>query len=142
MAETTLSPAGDARLLLLADTVDDVPLISALVQDAVVHAADIAWEPKARRLVLLLNRFRWEAGDATRIRTALRLENVTRLQRRGWPHGDAILALLAITVDADAITLSFAVGPTLRAEIECVDLILEDMSEPWPALRQPHHDAR
>ncbi len=103
--------ADDARLLLLANEAGEVPLISTLVQDAVVHAADIAWEPRARRLVLLVNRFRWEAGDHTRVRTALRLESVTRLQRRGWPHGDAILDLLAITVDGDVLTLDFRRRP-------------------------------
>ena len=132
----------DARLLLLANDAGEVPLISALTQDAVAHAADIVWEPRARRLILLVNRFRWEAKDATRVRAALRLESVTRLQRRDWPHGDAILALLAITAEANTLTLAFAGGATLRAETECVDLILEDMSAPWPALRQPHHDSR
>jgi hypothetical protein len=135
--------ADDARLLLLANEADEVQLISTLVQDAVVHAADIAWEPRARRLVLLVNRFRWEAGDHTRVRTALRLESVTRLQRRGWPHGNAVLDLLAITVDGDVLTptltLAFAAGPTLRAEVEAVDLILEDIGEPWPAVREPAH---
>ncbi len=141
MADTA-EPTG--RLLLLANEAVEVPLISTLVQDAVVHAADIAWEPRARRLVLLVNRFRWEAGDHTRVRTALRLESVTRLQRRGWPHGDAILDLLAITLDGDAptLTLAFAAGPTLRAEVEAVDLILEDIGEPWPASRQPAHGER
>ncbi len=131
--------AEDSRLLLMANEPDEVPLISALVQDAVVHAADIAWEPRARRLVLLVNRFRWEAGDATRVRCALRIEHVTRLQRRGWPHGDAVLDLLAATIEGDVLTLAFAAGPTLRCEVECVDLILEDLSAPWPARREPAH---
>ena len=139
MAETPV----EGRLLLLANEADEVPLISALVQDAVVHAADIAWEPRARRLVLLVNRFRWETGDRTRVRAALRLESVTRLQRRAWPRGDAVLDLLAIdAAAAGAVTLAFAAGPTLRAEVECIDLILEDIGEPWPATREPAHGDR
>lgn len=139
--------ADNTRLLLLANDAAEVPLVSALVQDAVVHTADFAWSAKARRLVLLVNRFRWEAGDATRVRCALRVEGVTRLQRRHWPHGDTALALLAITldelVDRPVLTFAFAAGPTLRVEVECLDLILEDMSEPWPASREPaHHDDR
>lgn len=136
MAEAT-------RLLLLANEAEEVPLISALVQDAVVHAGDVAWQPTARRLVLLVNRFRWEAGNAvpTRVRCALRLENVTRLQRRAWGPA-VILDLLAVTVEDDgaALTLAFAGGPTLRAAVECIDLILEDIGEPWPASREPAHD--
>jgi hypothetical protein len=137
--------ADQARLLLLANEPDEVPLISALIQDAVVHAADIAWTPRARRLVLLVNRFRWEAGDATRVRCALRFEHVARVRRRAWPAGDAVLDLLAVTVDDSdgALTLAFAAGPTLRVEAECVDVILEDVGEPWPAAREPaHFDAR
>ncbi len=133
----------EGRLLLLANEAAEVPLISALVQDAVVHAADIVWEPRAKRLVLLVNRFRWEAGDATRVRCAVRIEHATRVRRRAWPAGDAVLDLLAITIEEQVLTLAFAAGPTLRVEAECIDLILEDLSEPWPASREPaHHDER
>ncbi len=138
--------SGDSRLLLLANESNEVPLVAALMQDAVIHAADIAWKPKARRLVLLANRFRWETGDLTRVRAALRIESVTRLQRRDWPRGDAVLALLAVTAEThghgSVLTLTFAAGATLRAEVEAIDLIVEDMSSPWPALREPHHDTR
>ena len=133
------SPRTMGRLLLLANEAAEVPLISALVQDAVVHAADIVWQPKARRLVMLVNRFRWEAGDATRVRCALRLEHVTRLQRRNWAHGDVPLDLLAVTDDGEALVLAFAGGATLRADVECIDLILEDLGEPWAASREPAH---
>ena len=142
----TAMTSGDSRLLLLANEPNEVPLIAALTQDAVIHAVDIAWKPKARRLVLLANRFRWETGDLTRVRAALRIEGVTRLQRRDWPRGDAVLALLAITAETyghgSVLTLAFAAGATLRAEVEAIDLIVEDMSSPWPALREPHHDTR
>lgn len=142
----TAMASGDSRLLLLANEPNEVPLVSALTQDAVIHAADIAWEPKARRLVLLANRFRWETGDLTRVHAALRIEGVTRLQRRDWPRGDAVLALLAVTAethgDGSALTLTFAAGATLRAEVEAIDLVVEDMSAPWPTLREPHHDTR
>ncbi len=140
------APADDSRLLLLANEPAEVPLVSALLQDAVVHAGDIAWTPKARRLTLLVNRFRWETHDATRVRSALRVEGVIRLQRRDWPGGDAVLALLAVTIDGvgvgvgGALTLVFAGGATLRAEVEAIDLIVEDMGEPWPATRVPAHD--
>jgi hypothetical protein len=138
--------ATEGRLLLLANGADEVPLVSALMQDAVVHATDIAWEPRARRLVLLVNRFRWETGDLTRVRAALRIEGVTRVQRRDWPRGDAILDLLAVTAevlgDGAILTLAFAAGATLRADVEVVDVIVEDMGAAWPALRAPHHDAR
>jgi len=132
--------AEDARLLLLANEAGEVPLISALLQDAVVRREDVAWEPKARRLALLVNRFRWEA-DATRVRCAVRIESVLNLQRRGWAACDAVLDLLAVVAEGDVLTLTFAGGAALRATVECVDLILEDIGAPWPAVRVPAHPA-
>jgi len=127
-------------LRLLAQDGDDVPALSALVQSAAVRADEIAWDRKARRLVLMLSRYRWEAGDKTRVRAALRVECVTAVQRKAWPAGEAVLELLAVTAEAGALTLSFADGATLRAEVECPDLALEDLTEPWPAIREPRHD--
>jgi hypothetical protein len=140
-----LSPPAPGRLLLLAHDADEVPLISALVQDAIVRPADIAYDRRARRLVLLIDRYRWEANDRTRVRSALRIESVTRVQRRGWcdfnatDPGTTVLDLLAFTLDDDVLTIAFAAGPTLRVATECVDIILEDLSPPWSATREPSH---
>ncbi|MGI4875982.1 MAG: DUF2948 family protein, partial [Janthinobacterium lividum] len=107
-------PVADSRLLLLAQDADEVPLISALVQDAIVQPADIGYDRRARRLVLLVDRYRWEAGDRSRVRSALRIESVTRVQRRGWtdsaPHdpGITVLDLLAFVVEDDVLTITFA----------------------------------
>lgn len=135
----------DTRLLLLAQEADEVPLISALVQDAILRPADVAYDRRARRLVLLLDRYRWEANNRTRVRSALRIESVTRVQRRGWTDfgahdpGITILELLAFIVEDDVLTIAFAAGPTLRVSTECVDIILEDLSPPWRATRKPEH---
>ena len=131
----------DSRLLLLANDADEVVLISALLQDALVRPVDIAWQPRARRLALLVNRYRWEAEDRTRVRAVLRIEGVMRLQRRDWPAGDGILDLLAVTAEGNRLTLAFAAGATVRAEVECIDVVLEDMSAPWAASREPGHGA-
>lgn len=126
-------------LRLLAQEADDVPALSALVQSAAVRADEIAWDRKARRLVLMLSRYRWEAGDKTRVRSALRVECVAAVKRKAWPAGEAVLELLAVTVEDGAVVLDFAAGATLRVEVECPDLALEDLTEPWPAIREPLH---
>ena len=54
------APLSDRPLRLRAESADDVEVISSLVQDAVGKAGDIAWMPRKRRLVVLVNRFRWE----------------------------------------------------------------------------------
>ena len=140
-----LAPAADSRLLLLANEADEVPLISALLQDALLRPADVAYDRRARRLVLLVNRFRWEEGG-TRVRAAVRIEHVVKVERRGWTDHDAadpgidVLNLLAWVVDDDVFTITFAAGAALRVTVECVDLILEDLGPPWPAGRVPAHD--
>ncbi|MGI4881246.1 MAG: DUF2948 family protein [Janthinobacterium lividum] len=131
----------DERLLLLAHEPDEVPLISALMQDATVRLVDVGYDSRARRLVLLTNRFRWEADGATRVRCALRIESVAAVQRRDWPKDpEAVLDLLALTVEGDAMMLTFAAGPVLRVRCECIDLVLEDISGPWGVDTGPEHD--
>ena len=138
----------DDRLLLLAQEPDEVPLLSALSQSAILRPADIAYDRRARRLVLMLSRYRWEA-PGTRVRTALRIESVTAVRRRNWPAwsdsnahdpGVTMLELLAFTFEDGFITLDFAGGAALRVAVECPDLILEDLSPPWRAARTPKHD--
>ena len=41
---------------------EDIEVVSAHLQDAVVKAADIRWRPAEKRLVIALNRFDWEAA--------------------------------------------------------------------------------
>ena len=128
------------QLRLIGQDADDLPVISALMQDAAVKVDDTAFDAKAHRFVLLANRFCWETKQPARIRTALRVECVTRAQRRQWPsRGEQILALLAIRAEEGALVLDFAGGPSVRLEIECVDILLEDLTGPWGAKTVPRH---
>jgi hypothetical protein len=135
-------------LQLLAQDQDDLAVISAALQDAVAKVGDISFEAKARRLTIAFNRFRWEAGVRQRVRSALQLGGVLSVQARKIRRDrrDAILELLAIGFEpgeapGGVLTLSFAGGGDLRAEIECVDAVLADVSEPWPTPRAPTHEA-
>ena len=138
-----MSDLDATRLLLLAQDAAELPLLSSLVQDATLRPLDIAWDTRAHRLVALIGRYRWEAHDNSRIRTALRFDHVLRAERRNWPRDpdSAMLALLAMTLDGDLLTLAFSGGTTLRLTLEVVDVTLEDLTAPWPASRQPEHDA-
>ena len=128
------------RLTLLASDATDLPLVSALMQDAIVRAGDVAWDARGRRLVLLASRYRWETSNKTRVRSALRIAAVAKVQRQGWPqNADTPLVLLAVTADGDHISISFAGGTSLRAEIECIDAVLEDMSPAWNVRLKPEH---
>jgi hypothetical protein len=134
-------------LRLLAQDADDLDVVSAAVQDAVLRIGDIAYEPKAKRLTVALNRYRWEAGGGERVRAGLQLGGVLKVEarkiRRGAP--EAVLELLAMTftpgeAPGGVVTLSFAGDADLRAEVECVEAVLADVSEPWPTRRKPAHE--
>lgn len=136
-----------APLQLLAEDQADLAVMSAALQDAVAKVGDIAFEAKARRLTIAFNRFRWEAGVRQRVRSALQVGGVLALQTRKIrrERKDGILELLAIGFEpteapGGVLTLSFAGGGDLRAEVECVDAVLADVSEPWPTPRAPAHE--
>jgi hypothetical protein len=140
-------------LRLLAEDADDLKIISAALQDAVIKVGDISYEPVSRRLTLAGNRFCWECEGpkgGERVRTALQLGGVTKVQARGIRRdsNDALALLLAVDFEASgakedpsgAVVFRFAGDADLRAEVECVDAILADVSTPWPTPRKPGHD--
>lgn len=139
--------ADAAQLKLLAEDAEDLAIISAALQDAVAKIGDIAFEPKARLLTLAFNRYRWEADGKQRVRAALQIAGVLSVQSRKLRRDrkGAVVELLAITFDpgeapGGVITLSFAGDADLRAEVECVDAVLADLSKPWRTPRAPAHD--
>ncbi len=131
----------DERLTLLGQSAEDLPPISALLQDATVRSQDIAFDALRRRLVLMVNRYRWEAGGMSRVRAVLRIETVGAVQRLHWPAGEMVLDLLALRHTADWLVLTFAGGAALRARVEVIEVVMEDVAAPWPTAREPQHEA-
>jgi len=144
-------PTVDGALQLLAYEPDDLKVIAAALQDAVCTVGDIRFEPAPRRLTITLNRFRWEADvgrkNGERVRTAIQLGGVLEVKarrlRRDAPK--AILALLTVGFEpgeapGGVVTFAFAGGGELKAEVECLDAVLADLSRPWPARNRPAHD--
>jgi hypothetical protein len=137
-------------LKLLAQDAEDLAVISAVLQDAVAKIGDIRWDAQGRTLTLACNRFRWEAGGkkaaGERVRSALQLGDVTGVQARNLKRDakGAIVELLSIAFEpAEApggtVLLTFAGGGDLRVGVECLDVALADVSEPWATPRRPGH---
>ena len=144
MSDHTTEPLG-----LLAEDADDLKVISAALQDAVAKLGDIKWEPSARKLTIALNRFRWEAGGEAgeRVRAALQLGGVQSVQarklRRDAPR--AVVSLLAVEFEpgeapGGVVLLRFSGDADLRCEVECLDVVLADVSAPWGARGTPTHE--
>jgi len=136
-----------APLRLLAEDADDLKVIAAALQDAVGKIGDISYEPAGRRLTLAFNRYRWEAKGGERVRSALQVGGVMKVQARKLRRNakDAVVELLDVAFEpgeapGGAVTFTFAGGGDLRAEVECLDVVLADVSAPWATPRTPKHE--
>jgi hypothetical protein len=151
MSDAPAQSAAETKpLRLLAEDGEDLKIISAALQDAVAKVGDIRFEARARRLTIEFNRYRWEASDTTveRVRAGLQLGDVLSVKARRLRRApkDAVVELLALSflpgeAPGGIIALEFAGGGDLRVEVECVDVVMADLSRAWPARKAPCHDA-
>ncbi len=136
-------------LRLLAQDEDDLQIVSAALQDAIAHVGDIRFEAKARTLTIMFNRYRWEGAGGPcgeRVASALQFGDVIRVRHRGLSSEDpgALVSCLALGFEAGEspggqVLMRFSHGGDLAAEVECIDAVLADVSEAWPAGRAPDH---
>jgi hypothetical protein len=135
-------------LKLLALDSEDLEVISATTQDAVVRVGDMGFARADRRFALLMNRFAWEEGGKTpqRKRTALHFDRVNDVKVQGIDLNavDGVLDLLAITFSladepAGRVDLDFAGGGTIRLDVECLEARLQDLGAAWAAKATPTH---
>jgi hypothetical protein len=142
-------PETPAPLRLLAEDAEDLAVISAALQDAVGQIGDINYEAAERRLTLVLNRFRWETEtpSSERVRAALQFGSVLGVKARNLKRDqpEAIVELLAVDFEpGDApgggVLLHFAGGGDFHLEVECIDVVMADLSDPWPTKRAPAHE--
>src|SRR5215813_15441067 len=61
LKEYAMAP-DSAALKLRAEDAEDLAIISACLQDALVPVRDLAFVPEDREFLLVANRFRWEGG--------------------------------------------------------------------------------
>lgn len=137
-------------LRLMAQEADDLPAISALVQDAALRVSDLSYDPAGRHFTLRMNRFCHEADKGVPLRapSVLRISCVTAVKMRGLDikQGSLPLSLLDISLEAleapaVALILRFAgaVNRDVRIEAECVDVLLLDLAAPRRAKSMPEH---
>ena len=140
------------RLKLIALDRDDMEVVSAHLQDAVIKAADVHWRPSEKRVVVALNRFDWEAANGAapeyrRRRAALRFERVSACKCRdvNAAEKNQVLNLLAVAFEetdppGGVVTLMFSGGAALRLEVECLEAELADLGPTWVTECCPAHE--
>lgn len=135
-------------LKLLALDADDLSVLSAHLQDALMTGADLAFMAKERRFVLVCDRFDWSAagdGACQRRRTGVRFERVRSVQAKGLSReGSAALELLALRFEegqapSGTIEMVFAGGAGLRLQVECIEAAMDDLGPQWDAGATPAH---
>jgi len=143
-------------LKLLALDAEDLQVMSAHLQDAVLRVADIAYVPSEKRFAMIANRFDWEgASDGKgqrkkgfeRRRSALRFDRVLGVQIQGVGQNakNAVLELLAVQFEeADKpeghVTLTFAGGGAIRLHVECIEAEMRDLGPVWKTKLKPEHE--
>ncbi|MDR7035520.1 MULTISPECIES: DUF2948 family protein [Methylobacterium] len=131
---------------------EDLTVISAHLQDAILRAGDLTYLAAEHRFVLVVRRFDWSApeGEPPRRRLAgVHFERVLGVRTRGIAPGqdsDAALSLLAVTFEpgdapSGTVTLVFAGGAAIRLDVECVEVRMKDLGPVWEADARPVHAA-
>jgi hypothetical protein len=156
MTDAKFEDGGEGPLRLVAQDVDDLKVISTLVQDAVLPVTELKFDPKRRRFALLLNRFRWEdraeaeaVGRAyERVRSVLVVEDVLKVQSFGFDRADKDLVLSLLSLDFTAgadgtgrLVLTLAGDGGIALDVEALDLRLDDVTRPYraPSGKLPTH---
>lgn len=139
-------------LKLLALDGEDLDVISATTQDAVIRIADMGYAQRDRRFAMLMNRYAWEQGvggkKGQRKRAALHFDRVNAVKVAGIDANarEGVLELLDIRfaetdTPSGIIELRFAGGGTVRLEVECLEARLQDLGAAWAARIKPEHAA-
>ena len=151
-ADARFSDADEGPLRLRALDAADLRVVSALVQDAVVVASDMAWMKGRRRFAALVNRFRWENGTRRpeRVRSMLVVEGATAVRSQGFDQADRdlVLSLLALAWEGEAegpgrVVLTLSGDGAVAVEAEALEITLTDVTRPYlaPSRRAPSHPA-
>jgi hypothetical protein len=144
-----------AELKLIALDAEDLAVISAHLQDAVIKIGDLAYLPQHKRFAAIGNRFDWIAAlrkgkdnpqEYARRRAALRFERVlsAKLHAIDLNRKSEVLSLLAISFEPETppdgkVTLHFADGAAIQLHVECIEAEMQDLGPVWRTQSMPQH---
>ncbi len=140
------------KLVALDD--QDLSIVSAHVQDAVMKVSDLEYLPSAKRFVLTMNRFAWEVRTGffrqhnERRQSVLHFDRVLGAKTTGIARDKPgeVLSLLAISFieiskPSGIVELIFSGGGTIMLDVECIEARLADIGGAWEATSRPVHRA-
>ena len=133
-----------------------IPVISSLVQDAVLPIGEMQWSPGKRRFAMLLNRFRWEdikdeksEGQVyERVQSVLAFEDVQNIQTQSIDRKDDNLIISILEISFYAVEdgmgfylITLAGDGVIRLNVEALEVTLQDVTSPYkaPSGLKPNH---
>jgi hypothetical protein len=157
MMDASFEDGAEAPLALIAADADDLQVMSALLQDAVLMVSDMRYDAKRREFGLLLNRFRWEDQAAAeragrsyeRVRCLLVFSDVRAVRAQGVSQADkdTVLSLLSIGFVAGddgtgRVVLTLAGDGEVALDVESVNATARDVTRPYaaPSRKMPRHE--
>lgn len=155
MSDARFEDGVQRPLTLLAEDAEDLTVVSALLQDAVIPMQEISWQPRLRRFALLVNRFRWEDVDGVtgrrapeRVQCLVVVDDVRSVATQGIDRSekDVILSLLSVAFEPGTegmgrLTFTLAGDGAIGLDVECVNVRLKDVTRPYvaPSRAVPKH---
>ena len=141
------------NLKLLATSDEDLRVVAAHLQDAIVSVRDIANLKKNRIFLIQLNRFMWEDIEKgvfrknKRIRTVLKFDNVIGVLSKNINTIENKSFLDFLTIESNLlpdksyeIKLIFSGDAVIKIKVEVIDVTLDDQGSPWESKNQPKHN--
>ncbi|MGH6943781.1 MAG: DUF2948 family protein [Geminicoccaceae bacterium] len=143
----------DQALRLRAVDADDLAVIAACLQDALIPLSEMAYMAGQGRFMAAFTRFRREClADPTRCegltqcQAVLTFDDVEAVKHYGLDTrlGGVKLELLTIAVEPAAdeatdVVMLFAGDAAVRLRVREIAVTLEDFGAPWPARATPEH---
>ena len=132
-------------LKLKAADAEDVEVLSAILQDAIVPVCDIAFQSTEKNFIMVAQRLVREAKDgvAERICCAVNINGVVAVKTQNLDLHDQerMLDILAVFTEGNIVTFVFAGDAKIRLQLADWSMFIEDFGESWPIACTPCHDS-
>ena len=142
----------EKNLKLIARTEEDLRVLSAHLQDAIINVSEIANLEKNKIFLLQLNRFMWEDVEKgvfrknKRIRSIIKFENVIKVYAKNinLSKKDKFLDFLTIETrkmpdNNYEMRIVCAGDSVIKVESEVIEVTLDDQGESWDTKNVPKH---
>ena len=140
------------NLKLIARTEEDLRVVSAHLQDAIVNVSDIANLKKNKIFLMQMNRFMWEDVEKgvfrknKRIRSIIKIENVLNVHSKNINQSKKDKFLDFLTIETNRMPdnnyemkIVFAGDSIIKIISEVIEVTLDDQGEAWDTKNMPKH---